>query len=582
MEIRTKTILILCLTLVTLIIVIAIASEILVAGGFARVEDQIAEKDTHRALVALADDVNSLDAVAADWAARDSIKVYLFQGSDGSTASPLDDSTFELLAFNYIIISDQSGLLIAGRGYDLEQHRSLPIPSALSNITASSSPLRGNGILQNGTLGIVQTPTYPLLVAVRPIYMANKTGIPAGYITMARHLDDREVIRLSNMTELELNIRPFSLNGPDSEIDALLFTLSPGGGRFLERSGEDSIEMHAFTFRQKKDADFLSGFALIRDIYGDPALVLMAEIPRHISKFGTSTTLYFLTFLLITGIGVGIVIIILLERAVLSRLLSLSSHISSIGKKRDFSARVIVPGNDEITDLATNVNSMLCELEQSQLHLQVRLSQSEENYRLFFNSIIDMVVVLRPGHEEVLTSTIIEANDSAVDCLGGTRKKLMMMPFSDLLVSDEHSRVAAFLDQVRKDQKGRIETLYQTCTGRIIPVEMNVRAFDQYGLEALLIIARDITERRNVEQLKKEAFQQIEKNMEQLATLNDQIRNPLQAIIGIADLIQNDKSEKIIQLAHTIDDIVDTLDKRYLESEKIRDFLRKYYDIDKK
>ncbi|MCX6685943.1 MAG: hypothetical protein NTV10_04775 [Methanoregula sp.] len=79
-----------------------------------------------------------------------------------------------------------------------------------------------------------------------------------------------------------------------------------------------------------------------------------------------------------------------------------------------------------------------------------------------------------------------------------------------------------------------------------------------------------------------EAFQQIEENMQQFAILNDHIRNPLQGIIGIADLMENKYSEKIIQLSHVINDIIYKLDRGYLESEKIQEFLRKYYGIGKK
>jgi nitrogen-specific signal transduction histidine kinase len=79
-----------------------------------------------------------------------------------------------------------------------------------------------------------------------------------------------------------------------------------------------------------------------------------------------------------------------------------------------------------------------------------------------------------------------------------------------------------------------------------------------------------------------EAFQQIEKNMQQFAILNDHIRNPLQGIIGTADMMQDKNKGRIIQLAHVINDIVDKLDRGYLESEKIQEFLRKYYGVDKK
>lgn len=583
MEIRTKTILILGLTLISLIIIIGVTSQILVGGGFARVEDQAAEKDTHRALVAFADDINTLDAVAADWASRNLIRSSFTSGTGaGGTQSLLDDQTFDRLGVNYIIFTDETGAVIAGRGYDLEQHQSIPIPPALTVMVAPASPLRDSEFLKTGTIGIVQTPSGPLLAAVRPVPQSQIDDTPIGYIIMARQLDALEVTRLSSMAQLTLDIRPYRANAPAGEIDEVLAGPSLSGAPFLNRTGTDSFEIDAPTRRQNKDADTMNGFALIRDVYGEPALILTAEIPRDISKQGTSTTVYFLVLLLLSGIGFGIVMIILLERTVLSRLLSLSSRVSSIGAVRDFSARVTVPGNDEITDLATNVNSMLGELEKSQQHLQVRLNQSEENYRLFFNSIIDMVVVVRPGRDEALAGTVIEANISAVELLGLSRKELGRIPFSGLVAPDDHSKVEKFLDQVRAGKNGQVESTYQTTTGVKIPVEMNVRVFDQFGQEAMLVIARDITERKAIEMLKIQAFQQIEKNMQQFAILNDHIRNPLQGIIGTADLMGGKNSERIIQLAHVINVIVDKLDQGYLESEKIHEFLRKYYGIDKK
>jgi PAS domain S-box-containing protein len=582
-EIRTKTILILALTLITLISIIGITSQILVGGGFSKVEDQAAEKDTHRALVALADDINTLDAVAADWASRSLIRTYFVPGAaTGSAQSLLDDQTFDRLAINYIIFTDERGAVITGRGYDLEQHRALPIPPALIALVAPASPLKDHEFFETGTIGIVQMPAGSLLVAVRPVHTSVEDDTPNGYIIMARHLDSLEVIRLSSMAQLVLDIRQYRVNAPAGEIDAVLTGASLSGSPFLNRTGTDSFEIDAPTLRQDKNADTIYGYALIRDVYGEPALVMSAEIPRDISQQGTSTVVYFLVLLLLSGIGVGIVMIILLERTVLSRLLSLSSRVSSIGSVRDFSARVSVPGNDEITDLATNVNSMLGELEKSQQHLQVRLNQSEENYRLFFNSIIDMVVVIHPGQDIVLTGTIIEANVSAVELLGLSRSELGGIPFSSLVAPDDHPKVAEFLEKVRAGKSGQVESTYRTSNGLLIPVEMNVRSFDQFGQEALLVIARDITERKAIETLKIEAFQQIEKNMQQFAILNDHIRNPLQGIIGTADLMGGKSAERIIQLAHVINVIVDKLDQGYLESEKIHDFLRKYYGVDKK
>jgi glucose-6-phosphate-specific signal transduction histidine kinase len=85
-----------------------------------------------------------------------------------------------------------------------------------------------------------------------------------------------------------------------------------------------------------------------------------------------------------------------------------------------------------------------------------------------------------------------------------------------------------------------------------------------------------------VEQLKREAFHQIERNMEQSAILNDQIRNPLQAIMLDTETVDEKTKGLVSEQVKTIEKILDTLDEGHLESENVRKFLRKYYGVGKK
>ena len=65
--------------------------------------------------------------------------------------------------------------------------------------------------------------------------------------------------------------------------------------------------------------------------------------------------------------------------------------------------------------------------------------------------------------------------------------------------------------------------------------------------------------------------------MEQFALLADHIRNPLQAIMGYAELMDDPgMAEKARQQVHRIDTIIDQLDERWAESRKLSMFWRKY------
>lgn len=89
----------------------------------------------------------------------------------------------------------------------------------------------------------------------------------------------------------------------------------------------------------------------------------------------------------------------------------------------------------------------------------------------------------------------------------------------------------------------------------------------------------DISEKKQKEEEIKTAIGQIHKNMEMLAILNDHIRNPLTVISCYCDEMGEDISSKICYQVSIIDEIVDKLDKGWIESDKIRRFLLKHYGI---
>lgn len=75
---------------------------------------------------------------------------------------------------------------------------------------------------------------------------------------------------------------------------------------------------------------------------------------------------------------------------------------------------------------------------------------------------------------------------------------------------------------------------------------------------------------------KRWAIGQIEANIEQFATLADRIRHPLQVLMAIADLIENEQSDTIRQQAGEIDAVVRQLDSGWAGSRAVREYLMKH------
>ncbi len=80
---------------------------------------------------------------------------------------------------------------------------------------------------------------------------------------------------------------------------------------------------------------------------------------------------------------------------------------------------------------------------------------------------------------------------------------------------------------------------------------------------------------------KKIAFKQIEDNIVKLAILIDEIRNPLAALLAYAELMVSDEHtlEKIKSQVWRIDRVLDLLDRGWIESEKVRGFLKRSWGI---
>ncbi|MDN7023677.1 PAS domain S-box protein [Methanoculleus sp. FWC-SCC1] len=204
-----------------------------------------------------------------------------------------------------------------------------------------------------------------------------------------------------------------------------------------------------------------------------------------------------------------------------------------------------------------------------------RLSESEERFRTLFNKGNDAVLVFELSPEYVPTR-FVEVNEVACRRLGYTRSELLALSPLDIVPPEKLGEVSAILKRFRLNDRVLFETEHVTKDGRRIPVEINSLHFPLQGRTTVLSISRDVSERRRVEEIRRMSFKQIERNIEQFASLGDLVRQPLQVIVGLTALDDSPVSEEILRQAAVIDGLVDRLDQGWVESEKVRRFLRRH------
>lgn len=74
--------------------------------------------------------------------------------------------------------------------------------------------------------------------------------------------------------------------------------------------------------------------------------------------------------------------------------------------------------------------------------------------------------------------------------------------------------------------------------------------------------------------------EQIQHNIMMLAAINDQVRNPLTIAVAMIEMSEPDNGPAIIEALRRIDAVIDDIDKGFIESDKIREYLRKHHHHD--
>jgi PAS domain S-box-containing protein len=181
---------------------------------------------------------------------------------------------------------------------------------------------------------------------------------------MGRFVDQEQMSELSRYTHAGITL--FHLGDPRLS-DDVREALGPGPGAMLVRAASE---------------DETACFARVADVLGAPTLVFRVLSPRSHLKEGKETIAYLFGALVAACLVFVAIVFYAIERAVLSRVSRLSDSVEGIARSVDPAGRVSLPGGDELSRLADDVNQMLDSLQASRLRLaesQVKLREVVEN-----------------------------------------------------------------------------------------------------------------------------------------------------------------------------------------------------------
>jgi len=474
MKLRRKTLSIVGITIAGLTGILYAASSSILLGSLIKAEEQEATQVVKGVLSVFGQTADDFNSRFADWSAWDDTYAFVQNRNSAFIASNLVPEGLANLRVNIAVFVNTSGKIVYGTGLDSEKLKLTPVPEALKRHISPSDPLLQHPNPNSSLAGILLLPSGPILITSRPIITTKSTGPIRGTLVFGRNLDAAGIAKLSKITRLPLIVH--SVNEPRLPAD-------------FQKAREKLLEKKPILVRPLSQK-LIAGYALIRDIYNQPALLLRVDIPREIYRQGQISLLYLLGSVVLAGIGLVGCTLLLLEGLVLSPLNGLAKAVNHVSSSQDLSVRLPVTGEDELSDLAHTINGMLSAIaiaESEQLEEKAR-------YQAVVEQATDCIFLW-----DAQTKRLLEANTAFRNLLNYSLDAISQLTIYDIIAYSK-DLIDNNIELLLADKQFRIgEVLYRRRDGSCVDVEVSGSVICYGGREIICTVVRDITERKQAE-----------------------------------------------------------------------------------
>lgn len=159
--------------------------------------------------------------------------------------------------------------------------------------------------------------------------------------------------------------------------------------------------------------------------------------------------------------------------------------------------------------------------------MQRQIKNSLEEYQDLLNNMNETIWIIHPN------GTLLDVNDTAVNKLGYSKEELLKIGITGIDYYLRNDKIKDMIYSMPVDKTQVFETWHKTKSGRQIPVEISSTIIHYKGEQAILSVARDITERIKAEKTQKFLYKIASKSLvvKDLKSYFQYIHKELQQII---------------------------------------------------
>lgn len=350
MKLRTQVGVMLIAVFGCLVVVSTVVQLGVIFPSYERLESSLARTDADRCMQAIDREVEYVSKFSIDW----SVWNDMYEYAEGRNAAFYENNLankeyFQNLNIPVMMICDSSGKVVYSHVYDPESWEAIALPLLPSDAIPADHSLWG-GAEKEDIHGVIMTERAPLLIASRAILHSDESGPAVGRFIVGRFLDKRAVGDLCEQTSVRFHLFPADATLP-SEIAANMPALRGHPGEPVVEEASNSV---------------LRVMRLVPTLDPDEVLVLRASVPREITAQGATTIGFGLISLFVAAGCTMLALVFMLQRRVVSPIVTLKEHATSVGSSGNLTARLSMPRNDEVGALATEFDRMIVRLAESQ------------------------------------------------------------------------------------------------------------------------------------------------------------------------------------------------------------------------
>lgn len=312
-----------------------------ILGEFSAIEANQASVDLSRVMEAVKSVEDDLEARAVEWSHWDDALDYIHNPRHDFIKTNFEGSPFD---FQDILFLDAQGSVVFAGRLDKESDQLIPLADPDRDLLFREAPIKE--LISSRELksfsGFIRSGDTPLIVAASALSDTSATKPPQGVLVFTRHLSE----------ELQSKIGA-------ANHTALTFEL------LRQPIAATEVTRNAPSADVRVKSDHIDAVGTIADLRGHPALRVAFSIPRKVYAQGrvalNNTVLLVAAFLVVAN-GV---ILLFLNRAVLSPLRRVSVVMAQIARTNNLSLRVPSNRRDEIGVLGRSFNQLLDSTEAS-------------------------------------------------------------------------------------------------------------------------------------------------------------------------------------------------------------------------